>query len=97
MVVTQLHDWSPVRVRAPASLPVPIDDLQDAVGGRDCVARSAPLDPAFVLGLAEVLASADDAIYSENTDGVVTSWNRGAERLYGWSADAAVGRPSSTF
>ena len=36
-----------------------------------------PIDPVFLLGLAEVIASADDAIYSETSEGVVTSWESG--------------------
>jgi len=37
----------------------------------------------------------DDAIVSKTLDGVVTSWNAGAERLYGYSAAETVGRPIS--
>src|SRR5439155_74582 len=37
----------------------------------------------------------DDAIVSKTLEGVVTSWNAGAERLYGYSAAEAVGRPIS--
>jgi PAS domain S-box-containing protein len=32
------------------------------------------------------------AVFSLDRDGVVTSWNRAAERMFGWSADEAVGR-----
>jgi len=38
------------------------------------------------------VAGADDAIVSKTLDGVVTSWNRGAEHLFGYSAAEAVGR-----
>ena len=45
--------------------------------------------------LANVVDSSDDAILTKSTDGVITSWNRGAERLYGHSSAEAVGKPIS--
>jgi PAS domain S-box-containing protein len=42
--------------------------------------------------LAAIVESSDDAIISKNLKGEITSWNKGAERLYQWSAAEAVGK-----
>jgi diguanylate cyclase (GGDEF)-like protein/PAS domain S-box-containing protein len=42
--------------------------------------------------LASVVQSSEDAIVTRSPDGVITSWNPGAERLYGYSAEEALGK-----
>jgi len=43
--------------------------------------------------LASIVESSDEAIVSKNIDGIVTSWNAGAERVFGYTAEEAVGQP----
>jgi PAS domain S-box-containing protein len=43
--------------------------------------------------LAAIIESSDDAIISKTTEGIITSWNPGAEKVFGYSAEEAVGKP----
>ena len=44
--------------------------------------------------LAAIVEGSDDAIFSQDAAGRITSWNRGAERLYGYAAEDVLGKPA---
>jgi PAS domain S-box-containing protein len=47
--------------------------------------------------LATIVESSDDAIVGKNLEGVITSWNKGAEKLYGYTAGEILGHPISVL
>jgi PAS domain S-box-containing protein len=65
---------------------------RDAAGS-DADERAAANEQRF--RLAAIVESSDDAIIGKTLDGVVTSWNEGAHRLFGYSATEMLGQPIS--
>ncbi len=42
-----------------------------------------------------IIENSDDAIYGKDLQGIITSWNKGAERIYGYSSHETIGQPVS--
>ena len=78
---------------------VTISPVRDATGGiigASAIARDVTEQRQQELvraRLAAIVESSDDAIIGKGLDGIIESWNRGAEKLYGYRADEVLGKP----
>ncbi len=77
------------------ALNILLDDLAlrvaEAEASRDLAERRRLHDDQ--LRLSAIVESSSDGIIAQSLDGIITSWNRGAERLFGYSPAEAIGRP----
>lgn len=97
----RLEHFESIRVRKngerfPISVTIsPIEDDTGSIIGaskiaRDISERRRADESRF--RLAAIVDSADDAIISKNLDGIITSWNNGARRLFGYEEEEIVGQ-----
>jgi PAS domain S-box-containing protein len=82
--VTEYYDWRLDRIVLPDGSFGVVCYFRD-ISDRKRAEQNANL-------LASIVESSDDAIVSKNLDGIILSWNRGAERLFGYTAEEAVGQ-----
>ncbi len=83
--LTEYYDWRLDRILLPEGRFGIVCYVRD-ISERKQAEQNAQL-------LASIVASSDDAMVSKNLDGIIMSWNRGAERLFGYTAVEAVGQP----
>ena len=86
---------------------IPIDDSAAPIRGEDGELQGAVLvfrditqrrkAEATQRLLALIVESSDDAIISKDINGIVTSWNKGADRIFGYSAEEMIGKPIATI
>ena len=100
----RLRNIHTVRVRKDGSrvdVALTISPIKDAAGnlvGTSTVARDITAykrDEEARNRLAALVESSDDAILGTDREGVIQSWNAGAERIYGYAAEEVVGRSAS--
>ncbi len=76
----------------------PLRDGEGSIAGITCASidiTERKREQATTARLAAIVESSEDAIVGKTLDGIILSWNPGAERLYGYTEDELIGQPVS--
>ena len=88
-------DPSKISTLLTSYFPVPLDEEIIGIGVVVVDITERKAGEAARQQLAAIVGGSGDAIFGTTTDGIITSWNDAAERLFGWTAEEAIGRPAT--
>src|SRR6202790_4163613 len=74
-----------------------VEDITDRKDAEKALRDSRAQAQEIRSGLAAIVESSDDAIISKTLEGVITTWNHGPERIFGYSAEEIIGKPVTTL
>lgn len=83
------------RGETPKTIASPISEVNQVAWVIEDAAVRRKLAEEAALRLAAIVESSDDAIIGKTLDGIIVSWNRGAEKIYGYSAQEVIGQSVS--